>query len=350
MLRRASDEQCPINGALELLPLCNMNCDMCYIRLDRAEMEHNGGLHTADEWIRLGLEMQKAGVLFLLLTGGEPLLFPGFKTLFTELKQMGMILTINTNGTLLNEEWADFFKHNRPRRINITLYGADDSTYERLCHYPEGFEKTVSGIRLLKDRGIDVKINGSVTKYNYDEMERMYEIGKSLGVPVHMDTYMLPGIHERGLPFEIQSRLSPEEAAEAELEMRRHEMEAETFQLYVKQILLRIEKEKHVYPDGITCMAGNCSFAVNWQGRIRPCVTLEEPSVSVFETGFMAGWQQVSEKAKAYRGNAKCGRCRLRPVCKTCVASAWLETGEYDGVPQYLCRYAEEYVRLLKIS
>ena len=42
---------------------------------------------------------------------------------------MGMILTINTNGTLLGESWADFFAEYRPRRINITLYGADAASY-----------------------------------------------------------------------------------------------------------------------------------------------------------------------------------------------------------------------------
>lgn len=56
----------------------------------------------------------KAGTLFLLLTGGEPLLFPDFKTLYLELRNMGMILTINTNGTLLGESWADFFAEYRP--------------------------------------------------------------------------------------------------------------------------------------------------------------------------------------------------------------------------------------------
>ena len=37
MLRRAASMQRPINGSLELLPLCNMRCDMCYVRLDRSE-------------------------------------------------------------------------------------------------------------------------------------------------------------------------------------------------------------------------------------------------------------------------------------------------------------------------
>ena len=348
MLRRASAAQRPITGTLELLPICNMNCDMCYIRLSRTEMEKKGRMRTADEWISMGEEMERAGVLFLLLTGGEPLLFPDFRRLYLSLKERGMILTVNTNGTLIDADWAAFFGENKPRRINITLYGADDRAYETLCHYPGGFEKTVQGIRLLKERGVDVKINGSVTKSNRNDMEKIYSIGRELGAPVHMDTYMLPGIHERKLPFEAQSRLEPEEAAAAEMEMLRNEMNPEDLRMYVQQMLLQIKKEGNVYSEGITCMAGNCSFAVNWQGEMRPCVTLEEPSVPVFETGFESAWQQISEKVKAYRVNEKCRQCRLRPVCKTCVASARLETGEYDGLPEYLCRYAREYIRLLK--
>lgn len=38
------------------------------------------------------------------------MLFPDFKRLYLELKQMGMVLTINTNGILLDEEWAVFLQ------------------------------------------------------------------------------------------------------------------------------------------------------------------------------------------------------------------------------------------------
>ena len=173
ILSRAAQLQNPVNGSLELLPLCNMNCDMCYIRLSRKEVEAQGGLRDAEEWIQLGKEMAQAGVLFLLLTGGEPLMFPGFQRLYRELKSMGMILTINTNGTLLDEEWADFFGQYKPRRINITLYGSDDIAYEKLCHYPDGFSKRIEAIQLLRERGVAVKINGSVRKYNRKDMKEI---------------------------------------------------------------------------------------------------------------------------------------------------------------------------------
>ena len=109
ILSRAAQRQNPVNGSMELLPLCNMNCEMCYIRLNKKEVEEQGGLHDVEEWTQLGNEMAEAGVLFLLLTGGEPLMFSGFQRLYQELKRLGMILTINTNGTLLDKGWADFF-------------------------------------------------------------------------------------------------------------------------------------------------------------------------------------------------------------------------------------------------
>src|SRR5699024_6289092 len=133
MLRRAAANRWSLNDSIELFILCNMKLDMFYIRLSTEEMKKRGRLHTADEWIRLAREMEEAGVLFLLLTGGEPLLFQDFRRLYQELRKIGMILTINTNGTLLDEDWADFFGRYRPRRINITLYGKNGTAYETLC-------------------------------------------------------------------------------------------------------------------------------------------------------------------------------------------------------------------------
>ena len=118
---KAGKEKIPIYGILELLPLCNMNCKMCYVRMEKKEMEKKGKLRTAPEWLTLAKEMKDNGTLFVLLTGGEPLLYKEFKELYLGLKELGMIITINTNGTLIDEEWAEFFRKNKPRRINITL-------------------------------------------------------------------------------------------------------------------------------------------------------------------------------------------------------------------------------------
>ena len=349
LIERAREQKAPVNGSIELLPLCNMNCDMCYVRMSREEMEKQGRLRTLAEWTDLGRQMAEAGVLFLLLTGGEPLLYPDFKELYLALKRMGMILTINTNGTLIDEEWADFFGRHKPRRVNITLYGADERAYAELCHYPGGFEKTVNAVRLLRARGVDVKIGGSVTKSNLADLDRILAIGRELDVPVRMDTYMMPGVRERGRPFNEQARLSPEEAARARIQSLREEMGPALWPQYVKQSLERVrageKSSRHV-----TCMAGNCSFTVNWQGELRPCVVMTEPAVPVFEKGFAAAWKEVSARMGQILLNEKCAACALRPLCRTCAASAMLETGDYNGVPEYMCRFAAESFRLLEAT
>ena len=347
LIARAREQKEPVNGSIELLPLCNMNCDMCYVRMSREEMARLGRLRTLEEWTALGRQMADAGVLFLLLTGGEPLLYPDFKELYLALKAMGMILTINTNGTLIDGEWADFFGRHKPRRVNITLYGGDDRAYEELCHYPGGFEKAVNAVRLLRKRGVDVKIGGSVTRSNLPDLERILAIGRELDVPVRMDSYMMPAVRERGRPFNEQSRLLPEQAAGARITALRQEMGPELWEKYVTESLRRV-RAGETSSRKVTCMGGNCSFTVNWQGELRSCVVLTEPSVPVFERGFAAAWAEVSARTAEILLNEKCAVCRLRTLCRTCAASALLETGSYDGLPEYMCRFAEESLRLLE--
>lgn len=349
LLEQAKCTQTPVNGSIELLPLCNMNCDMCYVRLSREEMEQAGCLRTADEWLAICQQMNKAGVLFLLLTGGEPLLFPDFKRFYLELRNMGFILTLNTNGTLINEEWADFFGKYVPRRINITLYGADEKEYEQLCHYPAGFEKTIQGIRLLKKQGVDVKVSCSITKVNRHSLKRIFSIGEELDVPVHIDPYMMPVVRERKMPFSKQTRVMPEEAASTSLEALKLQFPKEIYDQYVEQTIERVEDAD--FPRGdrhMSCLAGNCSFTINWQGEMRPCVVMSEPSVSVFEKGFSEAWKEICNGTKNIQISPKCVKCKYQPVCKICAAASLSETGAYDGIPDYLCRFSEEYYRLLR--
>lgn len=350
LLDQAKRTRTPANGSIELLPLCNMNCDMCYVRLSREEMEAKGRLRTADEWLEIGRQMKDAGVLFLLLTGGEPFLYPDFRRLYLELRKMGMIITINTNGTLIDEDLAEFFGKYKPRRVNITLYGTDEETYDKLCHYPGGYEKTLRGIRLLREQGVDVKVGGSLARANQDDLDKLLDIGEALDIPVRVDTYMMPATRERDLPYNMQSRLNPEEAARARIHALKREMGPELFPQYVRQSVERADHPEpaEAKPGHMSCMAGQCSFTINWQGEMRPCVILTEPAISVFEVGFKAAWKYIVEETHKILLNEKCSTCHMRHLCRTCAASARLETGSYDGVPDYMCRYAGESLRILR--
>lgn len=351
LIAKARMNHIPINGSIELLPLCNMNCDMCYVRLSKKELEIRGRLRTWQEWLEIGKQMKDAGTIFLLLTGGEPLLFPDFKKLYLGLRKLGMALTINTNATLLDKEWAVFFGKHKPRRINITLYGANDASYETLCHYPGGFEKTITAIKLLLENNVDIKLSSSLAKNNQNDMEQIIEIGEKLGVPVRVDTYMMPARRERFLPYNEQSRVNPKTAAQKRVKILKKEMGPALFAQFVQRKLFEVE---HIVPEEgpgkVRCLAGSCSFTINWQGKLRPCVVLDLPSVSVFDHGFSYAWEKVRSIVAEIVTSPECNHCKLRPICRTCFASALLEEGSYEATPKYMCEYAKESLRLFYLE
>ena len=353
----SADRHVPVNGSIEVSPLCNLNCDMCYVRLSREEMEAQGRLRTAEEWLRIAGEMKEAGVLFLLLTGGEPLLYPDFKELYLGLRKMGFILTINTNGTMLDEEWADFFRENPPRRFNVTLYGIDEHAYRTLCHFPGGFERTMRAIRLLKERELPLKLNYSLTRINAPELDAFMDLSHELELHCTIDPYMIPATRERPRPYNFDARVSPETAAYYSHEIhRRHYGEHDIFLDYCTQKIAVVDAAKKYYTEHPEekraersgCLAGRCSFALNWQGEIRPCVILRSPAVNVFEQGFVSGWRQIVSGMETLLINEDCSVCPRRTLCDICPAAALYETGAYDGKPDYLCRYTAELERLMR--
>ncbi len=345
LIKQSINKHRPVSATLELTPLCNMNCDMCYVHLNNTEMKRHGKMLETDEWLKIIEQIKSAGVLFIMITGGEPLLYPGFKEIYLKLKELGMIVTVNTNGTLIDEKWADFFDKNKPRRINITLYGSSEDTYLNLCHF-QGFDKTVKGIKLLKEKDIKIKINGSIVKANYHQIDEIYEIADELEIPVHMDTYMLPGLKDYLKDYEKQSRLNPKDASKAQIKVLKKELGNNVFKKYVKETLKTIETANE-YPCYINCQAANSSFMIDWKGQMKPCVSLFEPAVDIRKAGFENGWKKLRELSQRLVINEECGKCRLITICNTCVASARWETGSYEKIGEYNCIYSKELLKLL---
>ena len=58
LIQKASSEGTPIKATLELTPLCNMNCRMCYIRHSQSEAAESGGVEQGEYWENLIPEMK----------------------------------------------------------------------------------------------------------------------------------------------------------------------------------------------------------------------------------------------------------------------------------------------------
>ena len=154
---KAGRERIPLTGSFELLPACNLSCQLCYGRKSWKEVEAEGGLLPAEFWLQLADEAMKEGLLYPLLTGGEPFLREDFQEILDGLLKRGLQVSINTNGTLIDEKMARWLNEHRPLRLNLTLYGASAESYQKLCGNGAAFEKVQKAVQYLKKYNLPVK-------------------------------------------------------------------------------------------------------------------------------------------------------------------------------------------------
>ena len=342
MHRRAVAQGIPLSGTFELTPLCSMACKMCYVRMSPEEFAATGKrLRTADEWLALAREAKEQGMLLLLLTGGEPFLYPEFRRLYTELRQMGFVISINSNATLITEETVAWLKENPPQRINITLYGASDATYARLCGHPTGFTQVTRAIELLRDAGISVKLNCSVTPENVCDLEDIIAYSDEHKLVLQATSYMFPPLRRDAESVGRNARFAAEECARTEVKIRRLQYGAENLREYCKAIESHQPVDTPLCADcegeGLQCRAGKSAFWVTWDGRMTPCGMVNEPAVFPFGQGFADAWQSLRAQTAALHLPPECASCDAKHYCHTCAAMCYTETGRYDCKPQYRC-------------
>ena len=186
VFHKGASQKIPVSGTFELTSRCNFNCKMCYVYMSPKDQALIGQEMTTQEWINLGRAAADNGMIYLLLTGGEPLLRPDFIEIYTALIQMGLVITVNTNASLLTPEVIDCFRVHRPEKVNVTLYGLSDCTYQRLCGNRQGFDAAVRNILAMKEAGIHVNLNTTFTKYNLADMDRIVDCAKTHQLPVRM--------------------------------------------------------------------------------------------------------------------------------------------------------------------
>ena len=348
LFRKATRQKIPLGGTFELTPVCNMDCRMCYVKMSRQQQEAIRPLMTAGEWLRLAEEAKNQGMLYLLLTGGEPFSRSDFREIMTGLHDMGLVLTINSNGTLITEKTMEWLVQVPQVRINITLYGASDATYERLCGNSRGFTQVTKAIRMLRDAGIAVKINCSLTPYNADDLEKIIDFSRREELVVQATAYMFPPVRRDAAKVGQNDRFTPKEAAYYAAKIEKLLGGSEQFLKRAETLDFgSIPSDDDMCPDaegdGILCRAGKSNFWVTWDGKMLPCGMLPDEGVDLSITGFADAWKQITENVSAIRLPAKCRSCSLKERCRVCAAMAVTESGRYDQVPEYRCRMAQEY-------
>lgn len=331
----------PIAGNFELTSRCNFRCRMCYIH-----DQQNTDL-AAEQWIQIGQEAVKQGMVFLLLTGGEPFLRPDFTEIYEALYQMGLMISINTNGSLITDELFDFLVKHPPTRMNISLYGCSDETYRNLCGIP-AYGQVKKNILRLKEAGLNIKLNASITPYNAEDIEGIYAFAEAHRMPVQATTYMYPPVRINGCQYGCApARFTAEEAAGYMLKCREQYMTPE--QLRFSSSVSADEDTDCAGAEegeGMRCRAGRTAFWVTWDGRMLPCGMFPDEGYRIADMGFGAAWEAVKAYTKTIRMPKECTNCPGKKRCSACVASVIAETGSASVKPDYICRMTETLERL----
>lgn len=351
---KAALKRIPLTVAFELLPVCNLSCKMCYVRKSMNEVNKAGGLIPGKQWLVWAKEAAEAGLLFPLLTGGEPFLHPDFWEIYEGMAKMGMQISINSNGTLITKEIAERLSKQPPTRINITLYGASEESYQNLCGNKEAFHKVREAVKWLKEYKIPVKFNCSITSYNVNDMEAIIAYAKEQELPLQLTTYMFPPLRRDAALVGENDRLTPEEAAHARVKADFLQAEPEWFigqaRRYSRFVPLDQIEEKEHLPLKIRCRAGTSSGWLSWQGKLTNCGMYNSVSVDMKNHTFKEAWHEVTNMTQELTYRSFCSICPNQWLCHACIAMVHNESGSINGKPEYMCkmneaasRYYQEY-------
>jgi radical SAM protein with 4Fe4S-binding SPASM domain len=330
-----SNQRVPIDATLELTRRCPLECQHCYNNLPMGDLPARNRELTKEEYFKLLADLAEINVIWLLFTGGEIFARKDFLEIYTCAKQKGFLITLFTNGILINEQIADYLRDFPPFSIEITLYGRTKETYEALTQKPGSYDRCMRGIQLLMDRGLPLKLKTVGTKINRHEVASMKQFAEQeLGVEFKFDSLMSPRIDCSQSPLNV--RLSPEDVVA--LDMYWPTVADGHRKVLQGEISTPALPVNTVY----SCGGGLKTFAIDPYGHMSICVISHQETYDIRQGGVHAGWEHFLlniRQRKATRVN-KCTRCRLHSVCSMCPANGELENGDPESPVEFLCEVA----------
>jgi radical SAM protein with 4Fe4S-binding SPASM domain len=327
---------------LELTERCNNNCIHCYINLPSEDVRAKQRELSTPEIQDILTEAAALGALSVRFTGGEPLLREDFSDLYVFARRLGLKVFLFTNARLISPELAGLFARIPPlEKIEISVYGLKQKSYEAVSRVPGSFSEFWQGVELLLAHRIPFVVKGALLPPNRREMEEFEAWATGLPAMDFPPSYAI-FFDLRGRRDSISKnrliqrlRLSPSEGVAV---LRRQGSK------YLRQFC-----RKFMGPDGdrlFPCGAGHTP-CVDAYGNLQACLSLRHPdTVYDLKTGSLRAalthFFPCLQELKATHPNylTRCARCFLKGLCEQCPAKSWAEHGTLDTPVDYLCRLA----------
>lgn len=352
--------------------LCNLACSYCYYLekshiyadeqgRDRFSMSEE----TLERFIRQYIEAQTQPQVLFTWHGGEPLMRPlSFyrKALALQRQYAGGRMIDNclqTNGTLLNDEWCAFFRENN-WLIGISIDGPQEfhDEYRRARGGQPSFHKVMRGIELLQKHGVEWNAMGVVNDFNADYPLDVYHFYKEAGcqyiqfTPIverilpHADGRHLASMSDAGEGRLADFSVSPEQFAHFACgifdEWVRNDVGRVFVQLFDSTLARWVDQ-----PPGVCYMAETCGHAavMEHNGDIYACDHFVFPEYRLgnihsdsIASMLYSSQQRAFGRAKRDRLPCQCRQCEWLFACNGgCPKDRFRSTSDGEDGLNYLC-------------
>lgn len=347
--------------AWEITKSCNLFCAHC--RASSHDGPYEGELSTAKMFSVID-GICEVGKPILILSGGEPLARADFFDIAKYASSKGLRVALGCNGTLMTKEIAIRLKEVPIPRVSISIDFPVAELQDKFRGMPGAFDAAIKGIEHLRNAGVDVQINSTISKMNAPYIEQLLQMALDMGAAAFHPFMLVPTGRGKNLadqelpPAEYERILSWIYDKQQELKDRIFFKPTDAPHYW----RIMLQKGKGIHPpmghpgsqpkgppqaghpmNAMTrgCLAGSGFCFISHIGRVQGCGYLDIEAGNVTKTSFKEIWNN-SPLFVALRDlsnlKGKCGICEFKKMCGGCRARAYESTGDYLD-PEPYCIY-----------
>jgi radical SAM protein with 4Fe4S-binding SPASM domain len=358
---------------------CNLFCAHCY--MSAAPGADAAGELSTDECRRVMADIARVNPhVFLILTGGEPLVRPDLYELAARGREHGFTVVVGTNGVLLREKQARRLREHGVQGASLSLDSTDPARHDAFRHLPGAWQGAVRATEALRAEGLDFSLHMSVTDWNVGEIPAMIDLARELGARVlnffflvrtgrgERLTDITPGQYEQILTYLARVQgVGHDSLAAAPSVLESAEDPWSVPAGRAGGLLIRAKCAPHFrrilwqrdprspllanYAHG-SCPAGKQYCRITPDGDVTPCPYMPVSAGNLREVGFAELWERgrVFTDLREPKLGGRCGACEFQVICGGCRCRAYATHGDYlaeDPACAYEPgRYGGEVLRL----
>jgi GeoRSP system radical SAM/SPASM protein len=305
---------------------CNFACSHCYSREDTHDELTRDVLYGCLE------KVAKAGVFSINFGGGEPLLHPHLLEITAFASSLGMRVSMNSNGWLIDGEKAQALKTAGFSKVGISIDSHIAETHDLFRGVAGSHTRALAALGYLREAGITTSISTVICRINSGFIEDLVTMAKEHGAgQLNFHNFKCSGL---GLANKDELDLSPEEWKE----FYRHAIAAKRREKALDVslddpiIALLGERDAGSLVKGSVC--GKLSLNIKANGDMTPCGFIPVVIGNIVRDDLKQVWKDsaILEKMRNKEPTGKCSGCSKYEDCLGgCTARALALTGDMNS-------------------